>query len=247
MDASLFSKQLHSASVPLTRSHWNWYLRKRLGETLAAALAASGAGPGSRVLELGCGNRPYEAMVRNSGANYQGADLRGNPHADILIDDNGHVNAPDASYDVVISAQVLEHVPDPNAYLAETLRLLRPDGWLILSTHGIWIYHPGPLDLWRWTGAGLQRVLGIAGYNIKHFEGVVGLMPAGLHLIQDHIYKRLALRRRWFGKAFVWLMQSLIAATDRLHGADGRAKDAMVYVALAKPERSTHMRTNDAG
>lgn len=235
MDASLFSKQPLSATTPLTRSHWNWYLRKRLGEALAKALAASGAGPGWRVLELGCGNRPYETMVRASGADYQGADLRGNPHADVLIEDNGRVQAANASYDVVISAQVLEHVPDPDAYLAETLRLLRPDGWLILSTHGIWIYHPGPLDLWRWTGAGLQRVLEKAGYGIERFEGIVGLMPAGLHLIQDHIYKRLALRKRWFGKIFVWLMQSLIAAADRLHGADGRAKDAMIYVALARP------------
>lgn len=235
MDASLFSKQPHSATIPLTRSHWNWYLRKRLGEALAAALAASGAGPGCRVLELGCGNRPYEALVRASGAAYQGADLRGNPHADVLIEDDGRVQAADASYDVVISAQVLEHVPDPDAYLAETLRLLRPGGWLILSTHGIWIYHPCPLDLWRWTGAGLQRVLEKAGYSIQRFEGIVGLIPAGLHLIQDHLYKRLALRQRWFGKPFVWLMQSLIAATDRLHGADGRARDAMIYVALVRP------------
>ena len=136
---------------------------------------------------------------------------------------------------MVISAQVLEHVPDPAAYLAETKRLLRPGGWLILSTHGIWIYHPCPLDLWRWTGAGLQRVLQVAGYGIEQFEGIVGLMPAGLHLIQDHVYKRFALRKRWFGKVFVWLMQSLIAATDRLHGADGRARDAMIYIALARP------------
>jgi|GEM_PF-493943 len=237
MDASLFSKQPHSATTPLTRSHWNWYLRKRLGEALSSALTSSGAGPGWRVLELGCGNRPYEATVRACGAHYQGADLRGNPHADLLIEDDGHVQAPDASYDVIISAQVLEHVTDPNAYLAETLRLLRPGGFLILSTHGIWIYHPCPLDLWRWTGAGLQRLIEKAGYDIERFEGVVGLIPAGLHLIQDHIYKRLALRQRWFGKPFIWLMQSLIAATDRLHGEGGRSRDAMIYVALARPKR----------
>ena len=146
MDASLFSSQPRGDLPNLTRTHWNWYLRKCLGEAIAKQLAAAGAGPGWRVLELGCGTRPYETLVRASGADYQGADLRGNPHADVLIDDNGHTQAADASYDLVISAQVLEHVTDPVAYLADARRLLKPGGWMILSTHGIWIYHPCPLN-----------------------------------------------------------------------------------------------------
>lgn len=236
MDASQFSTQPRGGLPRLTRTHWNWYLRKRLGEEIATALVATGVGPGHRVVELGCGARPYETLVRATGADYEGADLKGNPHLDVLIADDGRVQVEDGRYDVVIAAQVLEHVPDPGAYLAETLRLLKPNGWLILSTHGIWIYHPCPLDLWRWTGAGLQRVITMAGYRIERFVGIVGLVPAGLHLIQDHLYKRLALRRRvLIGKPFVWLMQSLIAWSDRLHGERGRATDAMIFLALARP------------
>ncbi len=235
MDASLFSAQSRGDIPNLTRTHWNWYLRSCLADALAKGMAAAGAGPGWQVLELGCGTRPYESLVRATGANYQGADLSGNPHADVLIEDNGHTQAADGSYDLIISAQVLEHVPDPAAYLAEAHRLLKPGGWLLLSTHGIWIYHPCPLDLWRWTGAGLRRTLEMAGFGINRFQGLVGLIPAGLHLIQDHIYKRLSLRERWIGKPFVWIMQSLIAATDRLHGDGGRERDAMIYVALAQP------------
>lgn len=238
MDASLFSTQPRGGLPQLTRTHWNWYLRKRLGEAIAEALAAAGTGPGWRVLELGCGARPYEAMVRASGADYAGADLSGNPHADLLIDDEGRAQAADGSYDLIISAQVLEHVTDPAGYLAEARRLLRPGGWMILSTHGIWIYHPCPLDLWRWTGAGLRRILEQSGFSIARFDGLVGLIPAGLQLIQDHLYKRLALRQHWYGKPFVWLMQSLIAATDRLHGRVGRANDAMIYIALVQPASS---------
>jgi len=235
MDASLFSTQPRGDLPNLTRTHWNWYLRKRLGEAIGELLKKAGTGAGWQVLELGCGTRPYESLVRASGADYFGADLSGNPHADLLIGDDGRTQAPDASYDLIISAQVLEHVTDPAAYLADVRRLLKPGGWLILSTHGIWIYHPCPLDLWRWTGAGLRRVLELAGFGISHFKGLVGLIPAGLHLIQDHLYKRLALRRHWYGKPFVWLMQSLIAATDRLHGEGGRANDAMIYIALVQP------------
>jgi ubiquinone/menaquinone biosynthesis C-methylase UbiE len=41
---------------------------------------------------------------------------------------------PDASFDLVTSFQVLEHVPDPIAYLEEIRRVVRPGGTIILAT-----------------------------------------------------------------------------------------------------------------
>lgn len=235
MDASQFNAMPKVGVAPIPRSYWRWYVLTQLRASIGRALLLAGAGPGRRAVELGCGNRPYEAAVRATGATYEGADLKGNVHNDRLIGDDGRVDAADGSYDLVISAQVLEHVPDPGAYLAEARRLLKPGGQLILSTHGTWPYHPEPNDYWRWTATGLRKVIEDAGFRVEHFEGLVGLIPAGLHLIQDHLYKRLALRKRWYGKAIVWCMQGLIALTDRLHGEQGRARDAMIYVALARP------------
>ena len=63
----------------------------------------------------------------------------------------------------VLSAQVLEHVADLDAYCAEIRRLLREDGTLLLSTHGNWLYHPHPEDHRRWTRTGLALDLAFLG------------------------------------------------------------------------------------
>ena len=201
MEASEFSAMPAGGIVEPPRSFWRWYMHTQLRASIDRALQAAGCSQGYAVLELGCGNRPYQRTVGDMGGRYEGADLEGNAHAEYLIGSDGRVAAVvDGSYDIVISAQVLEHVPDPAAYLAEARRLLKPGRWLILSTHGIWLYHPVPTDYWRWTGAGLQKTLTDAGFEVVRFEGLIGMLPAGLHLIQDYLYKRFSLRRRWWGK-----------------------------------------------
>ena len=77
----------------------------------------------------------------------------GNPHADL----HGSIDAipvEDASFDVVLCLQVLEHVPDPAAAVRELRRVVRPGGRVLLSTHGVYPFHPNPDDLWRWTQKG---------------------------------------------------------------------------------------------
>ena len=104
---------------------------------------------GLRVLDVGCGDRPYAPLVA-SAAEVVGFDVPGNPHADL----HGSIEAvpvEDASFDVVLCLQVLEHVPDPAAAVRELRRAVRPGGRVLLSTHGVYPFHPNPDDLWRWT------------------------------------------------------------------------------------------------
>jgi SAM-dependent methyltransferase len=110
---------------------------------------------GCRVLDVGCGDRPYEHLL--TGAEIVGFDVPGNRHADL----HGSIDAlpvEDASFDVVLCLQVLEHVPDPAAAVRELRRVVRPGGRVLASTHGIYPFHPNPEDLWRWTHSGLERL-----------------------------------------------------------------------------------------
>lgn len=144
----------------------------------------------STTVDLGCGAMPYRPLVPGR---YIGLDLSaGHGRPDAL----GAAEASplrDQCCDMVLSTQQLEHVDDPALVLAEALRILRPGGCLLLSTHGVWAHHPDPQDLWRWTEEGLVRLIENAGFRVDVVHRQGELFTAALLL---GTYPIGALRRR---------------------------------------------------
>lgn len=127
---------------------------------------------GTTVVDLGCGDRPYEELFVERGATYIGCDL--DPTAQVRITPGERVPLDDESADVVVSFQVLEHVADLDWYLGEARRLLKPSGAMLLSTHGAWLYHPHPTDFRRWTRAGLLHELEQRGFSVFQTDALMG-------------------------------------------------------------------------
>jgi SAM-dependent methyltransferase len=151
----------------------DWLVLREMARVLRSVLADPALGlQGARVLDFGCGTRPYEPWFAAAGATYRGADIDGAHEVPIRAD--GTLGCADAEYDLVASFQVLEHVWDLATYLGEARRALRPGGWLLLSTHGSWLYHPHPHDYRRWTAEGLQREVEARGFRLVRMEPVVG-------------------------------------------------------------------------
>jgi SAM-dependent methyltransferase len=182
------------------------------------------------VLDYGCAEVPYRGFF-SPEADFVAADLPGNPHASLELNPDTTVPAADESFDAVLSTQVLEHVEDPALYLSECFRVLRPGGRMLLSTHGIFVYHPDPDDYWRWTPAGLRRQVRAAGFEITRFEGIIGLAASGLQLFQDAFYWELP---RVLRPAFALIVQGLIALVDRIKHQRGPEYDAQVFALIAR-------------
>jgi SAM-dependent methyltransferase len=133
-------------------------VRKPLVRWLAEQASEAYAEIGSyRVLDVGCGEKPYEPLFAPFATSYVGVDPVENPHADL----RGSVEAlpvDDGSFDLVLCNQVLEHCDDPRRAVSELRRATAPGGRVLASTHGVMPYHPSPTDYWRWTHAGLEKL-----------------------------------------------------------------------------------------
>lgn len=211
------------------------YIVRRLPRAIEEMSADLRVAPGDRILDYGCADAPYRDLF--AAAEYVGADLPGNAGAAVELRADGGLPLEDASFDAVLSTQVLEHVDDPALYLGECERVLRPGGRILLSTHGTMVYHPDPVDYWRWTCEGLQRSVAAAGLEIERFEGVVGLSATGLQLFQYGLLQHLP---AVIHKPVALGFQTLIALADRLDGAESRRLNALVFALVArKPDRPT--------
>jgi len=145
-------------------------------------LIARHAGPlaKQRMLDCGCGAGEYVRALLERGADAYGVEFDerklagGSAQAGALVagparseglasrlsvGDLEALAFPDASFDVALLNEVLEHVPDDAAALAEVRRVLRPDGRLVLlsptrlypfETHGVF---------WRGTGRRVPHTL----------------------------------------------------------------------------------------
>jgi SAM-dependent methyltransferase len=138
--------------------------------------AARDAGPGGRVLDAGAGEAPYRELF--AGCEYVTTDWAASVHpgarrADVIAPLDA-LPLPDESFDVVVCTQVLEHVPDPGAALAELARVLVPGGRLWLTVPFVGELHEEPYDFFRYTRHGLAALCARAGFGSADVEALGG-------------------------------------------------------------------------
>jgi len=152
-----------------------------------------------KVLDVGCGQKPYKHVFSTSS--YIGMDIEqsGHSHQDEHIDvyyDGKVFPFEDNSFDNALTNQVFEHVFNPEEFLSEIHRVLRPGGHLLITVPFVWDEHEQPYDYARYSSFGLTHVLQSNGFKIISFSKSRSDFSVISQLTVLFFYKKLVSKSR---------------------------------------------------
>lgn len=223
-------------SPPVTNAYS--YVSNRLRETYESVLPKYlAAMKDLRILDYGCGVKPYRYVVEGVCREYIGADIGGNTNAEIQLQPGEPLPFEDESFDVVISSQVLEHVEEFDKYLNECNRVLRRGGLLFLSTHGTWQFHAAPYDFNRWTHLGLKSLLTRHGFEVIGCNPVLGQLavPTQLRLaFFESFANSIGSVGKILFKPVAMLGQLKLMIEDKFTPARVKERDSAIFLLTGK-------------
>ncbi len=153
----------------------------------------------SKLLDLGCGTRPYEKLFINV-SEYIGLEIdKGikNNYANFLYDGN-KFPFKKGSFEGVFTSQVFEHVFDPENFLSEINRVLKKDGLLLLTVPFIWDEHEQPYDFARYSSFGIQYLLEKSGFEILEHRKTLSNIGVIFQLFNAYVYKIIMKKQTLF-------------------------------------------------
>ena len=208
----------------------NWLVKRIAADHISNAIKRWGRG---HTVDVGCGNMPYAHLF----GKYTGVELDFLRYETMPPDICGSaLDLPitDVSVDTVFSSQVLEHVTEPWRMIAEMARILKPEGYFILTAPHIWGLHEVPRDYYRFTPHGLQFLVERVGLEMIEVLPMAGYwVTAGARFC----YYLRRFQKRFFGpllRPLYTIVQISSFILDRLHRVD---TDAWNYIIVAKKPR----------
>jgi len=129
-----------------------------------------------------------------------------------LVCDAAAVALRDATVDVVVCSELLEHLADPDSALAEIARVLRPGGVLILSTPFLYRLHGDPQDFQRLTDVRLRAMLDRLKFDIIELRR----QGAFFLVLADMLHQAAGAGPRWAKVLLTPLLMVLTGILTRL-------------------------------
>ena len=230
-------------------AHYDDWCRTPLGqlteqvELQALRAATADLAPGERLLDLGCGTGSFALDAARRGARVTGVDhapamvaasrakaRAAGIAADFRVADAGALPFPSRSFQWVTALLVLEFARDPSTVLHEAVRVLTPDGRVVVAALNRWslwtlarrlrgMFHPTIYRQARFLSrARLYRLLQAAGFSPQTWWGAVYYPPVYHPRLATPYLGWEAWGRRWLPGASAYLV---IRARPRQAG--GRA------------------------
>lgn len=119
------------------------------------------------VLDIGGRDRGIFQKPKDRVQQWIFADINETHHPDLVLDVSNMESVTDESVDVILAAELFEHVCFPEKGLRECARILKRSGHLILSVPFLSGIHADPFDFQRWTDVKWKKELTDAGFIIS--------------------------------------------------------------------------------
>jgi SAM-dependent methyltransferase len=144
-----------------------------------------------KLLDVGCGTKPYRSLFDVD--EYVGLDIdsessRKRRIADFFYDGN-LFPFPDNEFDSILCNQVLEHVFNPDDFLREINRVMKPGAKMVLTVPFVWDEHEQPYDYARYSSFGLNALLERNGLRVLMHEKLGADVSILFQLTNAYLYK----------------------------------------------------------
>ncbi|MEV0165197.1 class I SAM-dependent methyltransferase [Nonomuraea fuscirosea] len=181
-----------------------------------AMLRLAGDVSGARILDVGCGAGHYASELSARGAQVVGiegsatllrhARVRLNGHAELVLHDLEEplAFAADASFDGAVCALVFHHIRNREQLLSELRRVLRPGGWLLMSTShptADWDHFGGSYFSHEWSDLVLAGGEHSIHYQRMPLETFLGELLAAGFVLEQLVEPRPTAALREFDEA----------------------------------------------
>jgi SAM-dependent methyltransferase len=185
-------------------------------KNLSSAILEYSNNVSGNLVDIGCGTKPYRSLFRVES--YRGLDIdspetRCRGVAEDLYDGK-KFPYQDGVFDSALCNQVLEHVFNPNEFLSEIHRVLKPGGNLLLTVPFVWDEHEQPFDYARYSSFGLSALLEKNRFKIISHKKLGADATILFQLINAYLFK---ISQNWpkFGRL---LFTIIVIASVNLFG-----------------------------
>lgn len=172
-----------------------------------------------KTLDIGCGSKPYRHLFTEV-SQYIGADIEqsGHKHEHSSVDvfyDGKKFPFEDNSFDSLVFFEVLEHVFNPDDFLKEIKRVVKPNGHCLVTIPFIWGEHEQPYDYARYSSFGLNHLFEKNGFETVLHKKYLSDLRLFFLLLNSYTY---TVCKRFLPGLSSWIPIVPVSAVNNLIG-----------------------------